>query len=559
MLGRAGKRISSKRVPSGDSDALPELNPSSGNSGPRRLVPGVPSRNERRSRGFGGGGLRPGWGRRSFGVTQGGPKLEGRDTTAAKSSDVGEGVKVGGAKLNHRFLEEFWVKVESGEGLSSVENAQIWHDFMYASDPDAEALDVCGGLNGNQLRGVLLACNTALNERKRLRLLTDADRAEDPMASWEIGDFLEESEEAHVVEGAVAKYTAREFRDVLEAMQLHMLEIIQREGANNTRGALMALFARFGFLAMRAFEEKVMDDPSFCTKIASENPAENYFIFTCKALRTHSCVFLVLFRAVEIWDRRVQLEHVPIPPRGYDEPDPGGAPYVDLVKELGQEGVAPRVPEYYIRCVCDMIKAYHQEAANDYFNELQMYYALKPAQRLIYSHNYRGLFNNISQVIYFHSPDWVRSAPMELSRIRESDMNALPALCSILPKTPVLFDDGAAMPFGNVLPGVPFWLVSLSRTYLWCPKSKRLLQSNDGNGVMDLCAYLILVYHGPRFFTVQSGDDDRRPKSGAGDTGLGALGGVKRTELTESGHARIIRGAAGSGANAGWGAEDEDG
>jgi hypothetical protein len=54
------------------------------------------------------------------------------------------------------------------------------------------------------------------------------------------------------------------------------------------------------------------------------------------------------------------------------------------------------------------IKLHHILAASDDFNKLSMYWDLMPAAKLNYVHDFRGYFNCISQVVYFHDQEYER-------------------------------------------------------------------------------------------------------------------------------------------------------
>ena len=54
------------------------------------------------------------------------------------------------------------------------------------------------------------------------------------------------------------------------------------------------------------------------------------------------------------------------------------------------------------------IRIHHIVAASDDFNRISMHWDLMPAARANYMHEFRGYFNCISQVIYFHDPDYQR-------------------------------------------------------------------------------------------------------------------------------------------------------
>ena len=54
------------------------------------------------------------------------------------------------------------------------------------------------------------------------------------------------------------------------------------------------------------------------------------------------------------------------------------------------------------------IRIHHIVAASDDFSKLSMHWDLMPAAKLNYVHDFRGYFNCISQVVYFHNPEYER-------------------------------------------------------------------------------------------------------------------------------------------------------
>lgn len=56
------------------------------------------------------------------------------------------------------------------------------------------------------------------------------------------------------------------------------------------------------------------------------------------------------------------------------------------------------------------IRIHHIVAASDDFSRLSMHWDLMPAAKLNYVHDFKGYFNCISQVVYFHDPDYERRA-----------------------------------------------------------------------------------------------------------------------------------------------------
>ncbi len=57
---------------------------------------------------------------------------------------------------------------------------------------------------------------------------------------------------------------------------------------------------------------------------------------------------------------------------------------------------------------CTPIHQHHVSASIDVFYQISMYYDLPPAARLNYRHMFSGLYNCISQPVYYHNPDYQR-------------------------------------------------------------------------------------------------------------------------------------------------------
>ena len=92
------------------------------------------------------------------------------------------------------------------------------------------------------------------------------------------------------------------------------------------------------------------------------------FITTRKYIRQMVCIFLALFRALFIIERAE---------------------------------VAPEVSDDSHKTIQAMLKQHHVESSMDCFNEIQQIISLAPGMRLVYRTNFAGMYNDISQVIFF--------------------------------------------------------------------------------------------------------------------------------------------------------------
>jgi hypothetical protein len=57
------------------------------------------------------------------------------------------------------------------------------------------------------------------------------------------------------------------------------------------------------------------------------------------------------------------------------------------------------------------------------------------------------MYNDISQVVYFHHPKFAKQPQLELREIMQSSLNTLPLMTQILPQIDVFYDDDTFIPF----------------------------------------------------------------------------------------------------------------
>ena len=263
------------------------------------------------------------------------------------------------------------------------------------------------------------------------------------------------------------------------------------------------------------------------------------FILTCKTLRTMINVFLVLFRGIELALKVVRLP----------------VSTTDNSHALAVEGWGESVPQKYINRIASSIKTYHVEASLDLFNVQQQLFFLAPGQRLVYRHNFSGMFNDISQVIYFHYPDYIRCAQVAVDQMIDHGMNSLSCVMNIIPQLRVMYDDEPWLPFGLVDASEWMWILSNKQIYLWDGRSRRLLGSSGmpwrwilvfdqvclltclwgdmgaGSGILDLAAYYLLCNCGVEYFDALNADGGGKHDDGIADS-------VKMTDFS---HARLVK------------------
>jgi hypothetical protein len=190
-----------------------------------------------------------------------------------------------------------------------------------------------------------------------------------------------------------SELTLRQLRDALEDLQLHW-DLHTRDW-DKAISILDALFARFGALNSR---------PQTHDDLASIDPETPMRVGNA-AIRRFVVTFCVLYR------------HAHLEPtcEEHDEPAP---------------------PE-------ESVQGYHVQAGLDKFYEHSMFSDLPPAARLIYKQDFAGMYHCVTQVVYFHYPDYERSRQKPLDEIRAgmSPKHCLSVALELHPDIPVVMED----------------------------------------------------------------------------------------------------------------------
>ena len=88
----------------------------------------------------------------------------------------------------------------------------------------------------------------------------------------------------------------------------------------------------------------------------------------------------------------------------------------------------------------------HEASLHDFYN-LSMVTDCLPATILMYKHLYKDMFNDPSQVVYFHTPTYKRPRQLDFDDIvamTAHDVNVLPIITQIKPDVPILFEHTGA-------------------------------------------------------------------------------------------------------------------
>ena len=167
----------------------------------------------------------------------------------------------------------------------------------------------------------------------------------------------------------IRSLSLRELLDQIECLQLNWGPALGDWGPAKARVVLCALMARLGEIAHHAYPigKRVLDDMQHVTPL----PEEPLGVMSRKSLRQTICVLFVLCRVCAIVER---AKHTPVMPQA-------------------------RVDE-----AVNALRKHHIEASIDTFNLLQQMMYLAPGQRLAYRTHFSGMYNCVSQVIFYHHP-----------------------------------------------------------------------------------------------------------------------------------------------------------
>ena len=156
-----------------------------------------------------------------------------------------------------------------------------------------------------------------------------------------------------------------------------------------------------------------------------------------KFIRRMCCIFLMIFRTLEITTSAV---------------------------------VVPVASDSQVGIMRAAFREHHIECSNDFFAVLQQMVYLAPAMRLVYRMDFNGMYNDVSQVVFFHYPEYQRQSQLPLRLVVDNALNCLPLLTQLMPAVPVIYDDDDYIPgksVGSSVKDVPFaWLISCASIFL---------------------------------------------------------------------------------------------
>ena len=309
----------------------------------------------------------------------------------------------------------------------------LWDEWLWKTDPEEPfAQDVL--LNRCQLLGFLFCLSRGLDE---------------PVTSEEgqsgtVG-AMDSPQRLTLMEKPVCAMTLRELKDTIENIQIEWPAFIGRLDQNpNAQANLDAVLqlidqcvGRFGQLCLSVYDEVTLDDLGSVEAASGHSEGVGRLKVTLACIRRTVCTFLILYR------------------------------------HLFLLSVCETVPARW----CDPgITKYHVEASNDEFNLVCMHLTLPVAAKLNYKHDFPGMFNHVSQVVFFHNSEYQRIPRASLETFSTASVeHVLPALMQLYPSIRVQYEEdyvdlslAAQFNKGNEW----FWMIVPGRVYLVDPERK---------------------------------------------------------------------------------------
>lgn len=121
------------------------------------------------------------------------------------------------------------------------------------------------------------------------------------------------------------------------------------------------------------------------------------------------------------------------------------------------------------------INKFHQEASMQDFNLMYMHFQLPVAAKLIYRHDFPGMYNHVSQPVYFHNPEFSKIKRQMWHEENVEPIHIISNIRELYPEVKVVFEED------NFDPSVSagwYWLLVAGRIYMVTPEPKVLFCSD---------------------------------------------------------------------------------
>jgi hypothetical protein len=267
------------------------------------------------------------------------------------------------------------------EGLCGLPDT-LWDEWLWNTDP-TEPISADCLLNKMHLLGLLIARHKAKHCQE---------------ASLVVPSLL------NIIHRDIPihKMTPRQLRDIVEDLQMHWSMYVKHD-FEKVFDTVEGCFVQFGHINNKR--------SAFFDDISSEDALVAGQMSTV-AIRRFITIFFVLYRHLHILNT-----------------------YVDC------ENCAER--NLYLCNETYQLFGHHVEASLETFYVHQMHAALPPASRLIYRQDFTGFYHCVSQVVYFHYPNYERKKQILLDDMRKGDspLNIVAPMMQIFPDLDIKYDD----------------------------------------------------------------------------------------------------------------------
>jgi hypothetical protein len=303
---------------------------------------------------------------------------------------------------------------------------ETWHEWLWGTDPE-EPYHVDVLLNRNHLLGLMVCRYKNLKGR-------------------EIGEsvYYAAQQRMTIMDKPVEEMSWRELKDTVANILVEWPTFLDRLRHNvrpkqNLKQVLHLVnlcAARFGGLAYTAAGVDIMDDTNE-TQPFHHREKGGRLVLTAGALRRMVGSLLIIYRHLHL---------------------------LSMCNKVPSQNYHAGVSKY------------HYEASNDAFNLLCMHIALPVAARLNYRHDFPGMYNHVSQVVYFHNSQYSRIPRHPLTDIKNaSAAHVLPALQELFPEIPLKYEEDK---FDPTRSEGWYWLLLAGRVYLVTPEPSVLYNEN---------------------------------------------------------------------------------
>lgn len=322
---------------------------------------------------------------------------------------------------------------KQGQGMDPDQKQKLRQTWLWGVDCNALGIEACGGMSLSQTLGLLYTCTLEPSPQT-------------------VTDLLPNMPLLHLHVGPMQGLSPRELMEQLQCLQLAWTQVLSHTDHSVAQQILDAVASRVGALAQLAFEEghaSVEDCMEHMVELPTERPQNKFFILSRKTIRYLLSLLLALYRTLHI---------------------------------VSTATACPEITEERRCALVQALKQHHLEASVDFWSVLQQMIQVAPGMRLSYRTEFAGMYNDISQVVYFHYPDFARKPQPPLEHIPKSAIHTLPLILQLLPDIPVAYDDDteiAGLTTAAEATTKWQWLVCCGAIFLASQEERRVYASAD--------------------------------------------------------------------------------